>query len=365
MTVDPVKVVRPVGGAQSLPFERTWLARDAERTVLLRNDTSAPVMVTLEPDVKALDRQGREQKAALTDVRGGKIDPFEMGINEEKVLTIRVSPSNKGDFPLPATGFLKITSTRQDTKTSKTTFQEITIPEGLSPGIAGLVFLLCLSTAVVLVVGAAIRLRSAEVDLLGPMGNPTWISQQSWGVNLAIGATLLTALLSLGFPEHPWLMTKASFTLLQGIFAALVGLAPLIYGLFQGAVQIQVADSTGASVASVDRQGNVLLFLLTGGLILWGALGGAVMLFLSLLEFVRDDFIDPLIGGILLLLAALICLLLVSYGWRALYQRARYRGIAGEAPPRRSMAPALQVGEAVPEAAQARLSGPVYEWPLL
>lgn len=368
-SVDPVKVVRPAGGTQPLLFERTWLAKDAERMVLFRNENSATLTVELVPDVVVLDREGRKQTAVLTNAQGKTIDPFEMKGNTERILTLRVSPSRQGDFSLPATGFLKITS-KQDTKTPKPVFQEITIPEGPYPGTAGIVFLLCLLTAAILVIGTVIRLRSDRVDLLRPMGDPAWTSGKSWGVNLAIGATLVTALLTLGFPEHPWLMTKASFSLLLGVFAALVGMAPLIYGLFQSEVQVQVKDSAGASVAGIDRQGNVLLFLLAGGLILWGALGGAIMLLLLLLEFFRDGFIDPLVGGVLLLLAGFICLLLVLYGWRALYRTAKHPGIAGEAPPQRQaqaqvQAPSLPVGAAVPAAAQATLSGPVPKWPLL
>lgn len=169
--------------------------------------------------------------------------------------------------------------------------------------------------------------REPKVSLLGRMGGATWSFQQSWGSNVTIGAGILSTLVTaIAFPAHPHYMDRNSYTLLQVLFAALVTLAPLVYGLLRPGVQAGGAATAGA-------QGYVYMFLLAGALVLWAALGQLATLGVLVGEFSKAESLDAWLGLALITLAAGLALLLLAYGIRTLYQTPRLASQAAAAAP--------------------------------
>ncbi len=102
-------------------------------------------------------------------------------------------------------------------------------------------------------------------------------------------------------------MQRNSYSLLQVVFASIVTLAPLVYGLIRNNVQ---ASLNGLS--TFDSQGFVIMFLLAGGLVLWGAIGQVLVLGVLIEEFVLSGILRHSIGLALQLLAGFLCTLLHS-----------------------------------------------------
>jgi len=346
-----------------MPLERKWLDRHFGSRILFRNGTQTQIIVRLE--ASAQGRDGHSLKVCFEEKRSPDhpcLDYAEISLlgGEDKIYPLRLW-FEQGQHPaLPATGFLKVISPAQ-----KPLFLQITIPEGPYPGIAGYVFLASLVVVALIVSLTIFRLWRKGIHLLDPLGDPNWDFQKSWGSNLVIGGALLTSLLGLKFPDHPWLMTKESLSFLQMVFLALVAIAPLIYGLFHRDVQVQIKSLVGPPTAGIQPQGYILMFLLAGGTTLWGALGQSLLLLLILLELSHAYLVDPLIGIILSGLAVLFFLLVVVYGWRSLYQTAsRPKPVAAvEGPPK--PVPTLPDGKVLNLAESSVLSEPAPQWSLL
>jgi hypothetical protein len=220
--------------------------------------------------------------------------------------------------------------------------KEVNIPERPVPGRAGGVFVGSLISSVVILLIVAFSLLNKKIGLLWPMGGSNWSFQQSWGTNVTIASGLLgTLLTTFIFPEHARFMPRGSYTLLQSLFSALTILAPLLYGLIRR--------------RSIESQGYVVMFLIAGGIILWGALGQAATLFLLIQELIAGNTIDILIGRILQWLAGILTLLLIFYGLRALYETAKGLSVNPA-----TGAPAGTAKELAPTP-----SAPLPEWPLL
>ena len=220
------------------------------------------------------------------------------------------------------------------------------------------IFLLSLVAACLVVTFVALVLAmKPNFSLLHRMGSSTWSFQQSWGSNVTIGAGLLAGCLTLfAFPIRPRLMDQSSYSALQALFAVIVTLAPLVYGLIRRDVQANVNN-----LAIVDSQGYVVMFLLAGGLVLWGALGQLATVGILVWEFVLDGRLPTDIGKALEVLTILLCTLLITYGIRSLYLTATrlsadVQTATGTQPPRMVRA-GLPVPAAVPS--------PMAEWPLL
>ena len=64
------------------------------------------------------------------------------------------------------------------------------------------------------------------------------------------------------------------------------------------------------------------MFLLAGGLVLWGALGQVATLAVLVAEFIRSNVVARTIGVILEAFSALLALLLIVYGLLSLYETA-------------------------------------------
>lgn len=226
----------------------------------------------------------------------------------------------------PASGFLRTTysevtgSTGPDTcsvsGTQKAPDLEIRIPE---QPLMDWIFVGTLSVAVAVVLLTALLLRLGNKPLFHVMGGVNWSFERSWGANVTLGGALLMTLLGLTmFPDRPHLMTKASYSLLQILFGAIVALAPLVYNLIRREVQVNSGGSP-----KVEVQGYVITFLIAGGLVLWAAMGQVVTLSVVTEEFIFGGALEKSAGRTLQGLAGLLFLLLLVYGFRSLYLTAK------------------------------------------
>jgi hypothetical protein len=180
---------------------------------------------------------------------------------------------------------------------------------------------------------------------------------------VTIASALVGTLLGLSiFPEHPELMTRDSYTLLISLFAGLLLLAPLLYGLLQRDVQV-----TTNGAAAIDSQGYVLMFLAAGGIVLWCAIGQAATLFLLAREFVLSNTIDLVVGTILEALALILIALLLVYGVIALYRSATRPGVVVTPQPGapRPPAPTVRAGAVLAQDLAKNVTEPPEDWPLL
>jgi hypothetical protein len=349
----PVRIVA-AGDTQAIKLR--WRRKVAGAWLQLRNEGADPQQVTFE--VVAQDRLGR-QVAAARLAQPSKAIPLGPHASAIRFVGIEFLAAGSRVIPpnLPAAVFLKITSVPPSPGTPAVDHKEMSIPAAPIPGAAGIVFVSSLAAAVLVALITIVRLRLEKVNLLGPMGSPSWNLQQSWGTNVAIGGALLSTVLALsGFPEHPDLMTRVSFLQLQSLFAALVALAPPIYGLLHS--DVQVAPN---NVAAIESRGYIVMFLISGAIVLWGAIGQTATLFLLLQELEQGDAIDILVGSILQGLAAIFCLLLLVYGVRALYRTVIVHG----AEPTKPSGRLFKTGMLLSADEAQGLPTPLPEWPLV
>lgn len=318
------------------------------------------------------DREGSPLTAQLKDTKseGVPIEPFAV-INQR--LEMSVIPASGKVLLLPASGWLRLLASPQNadatTNAATDTKKEPTDPGYLylpivinAPKLEGLEVVKTISFVslgiAALIVGITIwSLVTKGISLLTPMGGASWSFEQSWGANVTIGAAILgTFLTLLAFPSHPHIMEKTSYSLLQVIFAALIALAPLVYGLIRRNIQVNVNG-----IAAVDTQGFVIMFLLAGGLVLWGALGQVVTFGVLVEEFILSGNLAPSLGRATQVLASILCLLLIVYGLRSLYRTAKNLSKAQQQP----QPPSFRSGTALTELEQTKLGPPLPEWPVL
>ena len=330
----------------------------------LQNSNSETQCVSIEAKVRQAN--GKEQPAAVEP----KDFPIAESTSISKLITLTLPDSTGG----PGSGYLRIytkpqpkpdTSSTADalTKVPSTTNscksaidggqpfnQELRIPE--EPWM-GKVFWTSLIMALLVVAITMINLVRKGISLFHLMGAPNWSFEKSWGANVTLGGALLMTLLGLTiFPDHPQLMAKISYTVLQILFGALVSLAPLVYNLIHRDVQV---NNNG--ITQVNSQGYVLLFLIAGGIVLWAAMGQVVTFGVLVEEFVRGSTLDAATGYALKSLAVLLFALLLVYGLRSLYRT----------PKNVSASPAV-AGGVMPgprPAAAAGLPAPMAEWSIL
>lgn len=336
--------------------------------LLLRSSSGWPQKVSIDLAILR-DREKTPLTAKIENLQteGFQIEPFAV-VNQR--LQISITSPTEGALPLPASGWLRLLASPQnagtkpnvviDPKTEPADPGYVDIPivinetklDGLS--IVSCIFFISLGVAALIVLITIGSLTIKNIGLLRPMGGASWSFEQSWGANVTIGAAILTTFLALiAFPSHPRIMEKTSYALLQGIFAALIALAPFVYGLIRKNVQV---NANG--VAAVDTQGYVITFLLAGWLVLWGAFGQLLTFGLLIREFILSGSLSRSLGYTIKGLAAFLSLLLIVYGFRSLYQTAKNLSKGPEPTPPSS-------GTALTETERDQLERPLPEWPLL
>lgn len=277
-----------------------------------------------------------------------------------KRLELTLKTANPESLSGPATGFFRISyaevagtadqNTCSLSGTPKSSDLEIRIPE---QPLMSWIFIGTLSVVLLVVMITAVSLRFKAIGLFHVMGSPNWSFERSWGANVTLGGALLMTLLGLTmFPDRPQLMMKASYSLLQILFGAIVSLGPLVYNLIHREVQVNVG-----SVPRVEVQGYVITFLIAGGLVLWAAMGQVVTMSVVTEELIHGGALERSVGRTLEGLAGLLFLLLLVYGFRSLYLTAKTVSAAPTA-----------IGGARPgpqPAAAAGLPNPMTEWSVL
>ncbi len=174
------------------------------------------------------------------------------------------------EISFPLSGWLSLTPLSP----SPSTVKPLEIREVAGPGTGAdwslLERALLLAAAGTLLAGFAVTQWGRRGGaLLHRMGKPTWSGVGSWISNLTIaGAIVGNLVLFSGLPDHGDMLGKKAYAIVSLMLAALVGLAPGVYGLFSRAVQTK--DDRGMSVVQV--QGYVCLFLVTAFLTIVGAI---------------------------------------------------------------------------------------------
>jgi hypothetical protein len=322
----------------------------------LHNSSQQTLCVRIDAHVQS--SEGTDSQAVLVAPDG----PFPLVASA--AIVKRVEVALKAPAPQyvsgPASGFLRTTysevpGSAQNTctisGTPKSSDLEIRVPE---QPLMDWIFIGTLSVTAVVVLVTAVSLRLRNKPLFHVMGSVNWSFERSWGANVTLGGALLMTLLGLTmFPDRPHLMTKASYSLLQVLFGAIVSLAPLVYNLIRREVQVN-----SAGTPRVEVQGYVITFLIAGGLVLWAAMGQVATLSVVTEEFVFGGALDKSAGRTLQGLAGLLFLLLLVYGFRSLYLTAKTASAAPTAIG--GVSPGPQ-----PAAAVAGLPAPMTEWSVL
>lgn len=320
----------------------------------LRNASNDAQCISMS--VRVLTVAENERSAEISPSRPFKINPWDMRL-ETTTLTITNAVSE------PLTGLLRLSVIKAASKSEDVPCtpadgasysfvdQPIKVPYD---GLMGIIFLGSLASSVVVVTVTAINLLRKKVGLFNRMGPLNWSFEKSWGANVTLGGALLITLIGITiFPDHPQLMAKSSYTLLQVLFGALVSLAPLVYNLIHQNVEVKTNN-----VATINTQGYVALFLIAGGLVLWAATGQVITLGVLTEEFVRGGALDQMTGRALQGLAILLYALLLVYGFRSLYRTPKQISATADIAGQTTPGPR-------PAAALAALQAPISEWTIL
>jgi hypothetical protein len=268
--------------------------------MLLRNDGAKDVDAKLE--VTLLDRRGRPL-ASLT--REALLRP-----HRATAVDLTISPDKAfdkwRDDRLPARGVVVLTA-----KESKTTgmhanpkTRDLQILQVQPSSAETFITLVGLGAAIALALyGLAISGRSTATP---DDSTPKW-SAQSWSTNLAIGGALFTAVLGIAaLPAQTHYAARSTYSTFSLLFAALVTLAPAIYGLL--------------NVGGPHTPARALrLFALAAAVTVWatiGQLGLSALLFLELgLTFVISPAAAYAAAG----LAGLVAAIVFVYALRAVH----------------------------------------------
>jgi hypothetical protein len=343
--------------------------------VLLRNagglDQSAQLVRVILRDRSGIPVKGDVSNARLVRINGDNVDisvmpnkrPFTLKPYSVAELEITVaSPDNDSaeSPPTAVSGWLLIEATEQ--KDPKCTPD---VPNGTCPATYNSNTFLSLSLedaperrnfwaslAFLGSLGLALAILLVTIGILGAkirgrMGSPTWSFQQSWGSNVTIGAAFVGVVGTLlAFPQRPYFMLQKDYNMLQALFAGIVALAPLVYGLASQNVRVDGGNVT-------ESQGPIGIFLVAGGLILWGALGQIVVTAALAGEYIYARVLAAPIGFALLVVMLLLIVLLSVYGVSSLKRTVELLSV-----------PNVQAGA---EASQPprQSNQAIGEWPLL
>ena len=185
--------------------------------------------------------------------------------SESAYVRVRLAPSHafdtRRDDRLPARGVVILRVREKDNEAAAPTVKvrDLIVPQ-IQPSLAehdvtraGLA-----AAIVVLLVGMVASRRARPNPAIG--GTPKW-TPQSWSTNLAIGGALLTACTSRSADCQPRVTTPRRRRIRHSpaFFAALVALAPAVYGLLR--------------VGSVSPATALRLFALSSAVTVWATVG--------------------------------------------------------------------------------------------
>jgi len=189
---------------------------------------------------------------------------------------------------LPVSGLVVVGATAQNCADgAKQLTQAFVIPSRTSASNSGLIVLITAAIAVVVCVAAIVTYRK---HLAKPMGPSEWSFSASTATNLTVAGTLLTGVLvSSAVPDYPHYLTKQGYFVLSLFFGALASLAPIFYNFW-----CRPTGPDPANPQSLEFEGSVRLFLLSGGLTVWGVLGQLATMGVMFQEFALRKYISEL-----------------------------------------------------------------------
>lgn len=289
-------------------------------TVLVKN--SAPEKVKVRFALALRTRDGKSLPADVSDEP--TLDPGEVA-----VVPLGVVPSPAiaawWDERLPASGSLRMTATfvAADKPTPTHRYRDVQMPQVRPAWPEVLVGLVGLPPAVLLVLYGASRMTRARADI--PKIAPGW-TPQSWSASLAIGGALLSSLLAVSaLPAQTRYAARPSYTLLNVLFAALVALAPTVYGLLKAGGQ----PTAGSAL---------VLFAVAAAITLWATTGQLAAAALLVLEMEAARLLALPFAVVTVVVLGAVALLVTVYAFRAVsaYVVAKppaAAGAGGHAPP--------------------------------
>jgi hypothetical protein len=297
------------------PIELSRLnATSASGTTLVRNDSGQYADVQLETTL--VDRSGNELGSASQQ---HVLIPY-----RATAVTITVSPTDRNfdlqrDSRLPAHGTVVLNA-----KAHKSADAPVTVKSRdvillqVQPSNAELLITLAGVFGAILIIlyGLAVSGRS----LANPAnGTPGW-TPQSWGTNLAIGGALLAALLSIAaLPAQTHYAARTSYAALSAFFAALVTLAPAVYGLL--------------NVGGTRTPARALrLYALAAAITVWATIGQLGLSGLVFAELSIARVISQPAGYAAATLCAVIAVLVLAYAVRAVGSFVTPRPLANDDP---------------------------------
>jgi hypothetical protein len=177
------------------------------------------------------------------------------------------------------------------------------LPSATDTGVLLGALLLALVTTLV---AAVIIFRSTDLFLVARMGTVTFDFKNSWGANVAIGAGILAALSSGAIlSQDQYSSNSTTYLLMASLFAALVPLGSALYGLIRPPAQ------PGAS--PTEPQGYVSVYLLSSGIVLWGALGQLLLLGMILRELALARVLSAEPAAVLIWMTKGLIVVLIGY----------------------------------------------------
>jgi hypothetical protein len=213
---------------------------------------------------------------------------LEIGILAGAVQDLPLS-LNVQDADLPASGFAVVGATANNcTNGAKQLTQSFVIPSSVSATNSWWIVLLTAAAALIAFVIAVLKFRKS--DLTKQMGPSEWSFSASAATNLTVFGTLLTGvLLSTAVPDYPHYLTKQAYFILSLLFGIVVSLAPIFYNF---CCRPTGPDPTNPQ--SLQFAGPVWLFLLSGGLTVWGVFGQLTTMSVMFQEFAIRKTISEL-----------------------------------------------------------------------
>jgi hypothetical protein len=286
---------------------------DAWLTVFVRND--AKEWVTAGFDATLQDVRGRRLED-VTVTGGGKIRPHRVNALKVKISLVSKLDSS-WDQRLPARGFLMLTATGGGADGESVRMRDITLLQ-VQPALYERVVTLIglVPSALLVIVGLLLK---TDPGVVIAVAAPVW-TPRSWNSNLAVGGALLSALLAItALPAQTHYMARSSYTVLTAVFAALVLLAPVVYGLLK-------ADG------NVSASSAMKMFAFCAAVTLWATLGQLGLTAILFYELMAARLISSTTGRTSAAIVAVVGLLAAIYAFRAVWSYTK-PAAAGVPPP--------------------------------
>ena len=321
-----------------------------------RNESGDPIItVVLKNDAE------KEQKPLLSVVAMSRTDasfPVEASVDAAAIargkprlftLTVTRASTSKWEDALPLRGFVVL---QTEGNPAAPVMRELRItpaqPSGLAANIVG-------ASLVFAILAVIVGLAKAKRGLFAAIGSASW--SDSWGSNITLGSSLLTTVVGLVvFPEFTRYLPKSTYSAFSLAFPGLVGLSPVVFGLFRA--------PAGQSAGRLTYHGYVFGFALAAVFTLWGALGQLATLVAALFELLATPAFPSSFAIVLLVITAVLTVGMVVYGGKSVMEIVR----EASAPTAGTQvtADAGQVARDLREGGGAESGpGPVRDWSLL